>query len=90
MDGWTAISGHLEDKTGYSFPRCGWGIEKVMIYQFIPVLTRIVETSLKLFLHSLRSVVIDEVAEANTKEIDEVAEAQLKKLQTQASRWVGY
>ncbi len=45
------------------------GIEKVMIYQFIPVMSGVVETSLKIFLHSLRSVVIDKVSEANAKEI---------------------
>ena len=67
---------------------CGWGI--VMIYQFIPAMSDVVETFLKIFLHSLRSVAIDKVAEANAKVIDEVAEAQRKKLQPQASRWVGY
>ena len=66
-DGLTAFSGYLEDKTGSSFPRCGWEIEKVMIYQFIPVMSGVVETSLKIFLHLLRSVVIDKVAEANAK-----------------------
>jgi hypothetical protein len=55
-----------------------FGIEKVMIYQFIPVMSDIVETSLKKFHHSFRSVVIDEVAEANAKVIDKVAEANAK------------
>ena len=51
-----------------------------MIYQFIPVMSGVVETSLKIFLHSLRSVVIDEVAEANAKVIDKVAEANAKEI----------
>ena len=56
------------------------GIEKVMIYQFIPVMSGVVETSLKIFLHSFRSVAIDKVAEANAKEIDKVAEANAKEM----------
>ena len=51
-----------------------------MIYQFIPVMSGVVETSLKIFLHSFRSVAIDKVAEASAKEIDKVAEANAKEI----------
>ena len=69
LDRWTAFSRHLGIKRAILCQGVVWEIEKVMIYQFTPVMSGVVETSLKIFLHSLRSVVIDKVAEANAKEI---------------------